>query len=279
MNLTLEEITRVNRVQTEIYKNVAEACKKLDIKCFMVHGSLLGTVRNRGFVPFDDDIDIAIPREQYEKFINEAPALLDSRYFVQSAETDEGYPLEFAKVRDSQTTYIVDSLSHVTMNHGIYIDVFPIENASDSKWQRLKIALLSTRILSVYKDKKPTGFSARLKRFVAWLYCPSLKKAILKRSQALRKNKKSDKVTVYGGKGKERSIPWEWFSQGEMMQFEGIEAWAPKMYKEYLTHIYGDYESRTLVEGKMTEDGRVIMNASIIDTEKPYTYYLEQEER
>ena len=272
MNLTLEELKRINEVQTGILRETAAVCDKLGIPFYMVHGSLLGTIRNEGFVPYDDDIDIAIPRKDYERFLSEAQNMMPSGYFVQSDRSDKNYPLEFAKVRDSRTTYIVENVRHIDMNHGIYIDVFPIDSAITDKYAVFLYKLYSLRIGRVF-ELKNKSLRLGIKQLLACCFCPSLKRAVQKRNQLLLSAGSSDKVRITGGKPTEVCIPEEWFGKGEKKKFEGVDVVVPADYHKYLSHIYGNYAERTLVEGKMAAEDKVSLNACIADVERPYTYY------
>jgi len=274
MKIALEEINKVNQVQINILREVSRVCDQLNISYFMVHGSLLGTIRSESFIPYDDDIDIAIPREQYEKFLIEAPAIIDSNFFVQTDVTDKNYPLEFAKVRDNRTTYVVNSVRNINMNHGIYIDVFPIDFACNNMWNKFQEKILNMRIGCVYYNDR-TSVCLKLKQVISKILCPSFKYAIHKRKKLRRYASKSAMVSITGGKLCEKEMPAEWFSKCEKRYFEGICVPVPIEYDAYLTHIYGDYKTRTLVEDKMIND-KVEINACFVDIEKPYTYYLAQ---
>ena len=273
MNLTLEEVTQINKVQINILRETVEVCRKLEIPFYMVHGSLLGTIRNNGFIPYDDDIDIAIPREHYERFISRAQDLIGANYFIQSDWSDENYPLEFAKVRDSRTTYIVKSVRHIKMNHGIYIDVFPIDYAITGRLANWLHRFYNLRVGCVY-DIEGKSIKLKLKQMLACCLLPSVKKTVSKRNKLLRSTARSDKRRITGGKVTETYLPAEWFDKGEKKIFEGIEVYVPAEYDKYLTQIYGNYMERTLVEGKMADSNRVQLNAHIADTEMPYTHYM-----
>jgi len=273
MYATLEEMKKINNVQLDLFKATVDACEKLHIKWFMVHGSLLGTICNSGFVPYDDDIDIAMSRKDYERFLKEAPALIGKDYFIQSNISDKHYPLLFAKVRDSRTTYICERVRNIDMHHGIYIDIFPIDRSiSKDKVRSFLLRFFSLRCsVSMYWEK-PSA-EQKLKKMIMSILCPSVRGAIRMSEALLRSARASDKVTITGGKPQEGALPAAWFESSEERRFEGIKVFVPAGYDESLRLIYGEYETFDLVADKMVDD-KVLINAHIVDVEKPYTAYM-----
>lgn len=271
MLISHKELEKINRVQVDILKEVSSVCEKLNVKFFMVHGSLLGTIRNNSFVPDDDDIDIALFREDYEKFCVEAPKLLKEKYFVQTNKTDAKYPMEFAKVRDCDTTYVIENSRKLPINHGIYIDVFPIDYAFTKKvkLKTLKYKLLNLRISSILELGK-TSFIRKCACLLAKIIYPSWGKAVEKRNKLLTGEKINDNVMITGGKLKERSIPYLWFDGAIESVFEGVKVYIPKNYDAYLTQIYGDYKNRTLIENKFSDDDNIEINACYVDVENSF---------
>lgn len=95
----MHKMTNVQHIELEILKKIDEVCKKHNINYWLDSGTLLGAVRHQGFIPWDDDIDIGMLREDYEKFLKVAQKDLGDDYFLQTRSTDKNYPLVFAKVR------------------------------------------------------------------------------------------------------------------------------------------------------------------------------------
>lgn len=120
-------------VQLEILYEIQKICKKHQIKYFAIGGTLLGAVRHKGYIPWDDDLDIAMYREDYNKFCEIAPLELSEPFFFQTEETDPGYLLRHAKVRNSKTTAILTSQKEkkYKFNQGIFVDIFPLDNIPD----------------------------------------------------------------------------------------------------------------------------------------------------
>ena len=121
MNINKKQMDEINNVQLKIFKEFVSVCKKLNLRYYLVHGSLLGAVKYNGFFPYDDDIDVAMPRKDYEIFIREGQNFLSNNLFVQSNLSEKDYPLVFAKVRDSKTCFIQPLIKNLNINKGIYI--------------------------------------------------------------------------------------------------------------------------------------------------------------
>ena len=276
MLISHEQMREINDVQIDILKAVSDVCKALKIEFFMVHGSLLGTIKNHKFIPDDDDIDIALRRNDYELFVKEAPKLLDKHFFVQTCLTDVGYPLEFGKVRDSRTTYVIENSRKLKINHGIYIDIFPIDNCYGggliSKFYNLKYKLLNMRIASTF-DLKGESVVKKTVRLFSKIFNPSYARAVLEREKMLKRCPATGYVRMSGGKTTEQNMPIEWFSKAVPGVFEGVEVFVPEEYDKYLSLIYGEYASRTLVENKVCDEHNIEVNACIIDVNKPYKDY------
>ena len=125
-------------VQLDILWQIIKICEKHNIKYFAIGGTLLGTVRHKGYIPWDDDLDIAMYREDYDRFCEIAPKELVEPYFFQTEATDPGYLLRHAKVRNSRTTGIltVQKEKKYSFNQGIFVDIFPIDKLPDDLHER-----------------------------------------------------------------------------------------------------------------------------------------------
>ena len=273
MVITQEQMNEMHSIQLEIFKNVIMVCKELNLTYFMVHGSLLGALRLNGFVPLDDDIDIAMPREDYDKLIKYGNDIIDKKYFIQSSRTDKNYPLDFAKVRDNDTTYVAELFRKIDMNHGFFIDVFPIDYCRESvffkKIDEFRLKLLNIRVAKRYAFKK-ISFKTKIKQAIACVFYPNWHRAIEKRERINSSVKKSSFVRLTGGKPAESCVPANWFDRETAMTFEQIVTTVPMEYDKYLTQIYGDYKNRTLLETKQHDENSFEINASVLDLRKSF---------
>ena len=137
MQIDLETMKRIHVIQLEMMKELIKVMETLNIKYYFVHGSLLGAITRNDFIPEDDDIDIAIFRDDYNRLIKYGNDHLSDKYFIQSSLNDD-FPLSFAKMRNSRTTFIQPVLSKCKCNKGIYIDIFPIDYKSKNRITEFK---------------------------------------------------------------------------------------------------------------------------------------------
>lgn len=102
-------------------------CRKYNLKYFVAFGSLLGIIRHKGFIPWDNDIDVCMLREDYNKLIK-LKSEFKAPYFLQTPGNDKDYYLSFSKIRNSNTTAISNTLRYAEFNQGIFLDIFPLDN-------------------------------------------------------------------------------------------------------------------------------------------------------
>lgn len=144
-----ELLRKVQLIQLELAKEVKRVCEENGIRYFLYRGTFLGAVRHKGFIPWDDDMDIAMLREDYDKFRRIVPEKMDPKYCFQDWHTDPGYALPFGKIRKRGTVY-VEAKSAVLEENGLYIDIYPLDYAPEDPKER---RLLAKKLLHLYRIK------------------------------------------------------------------------------------------------------------------------------
>ena len=143
------------KVMLEILLEVHRVCEKHQITYWLDYGTLLGAVRHKGFIPWDDDVDISMPRDEYDRFCKIAPQEITGKFFFQTQETDKGYPRNFAKVRMNGTMLVEHHETDKENYHqGIYIDIFPFDYSNSSSFMK---AMEFTSSVREQRRKYPRG--------------------------------------------------------------------------------------------------------------------------
>lgn len=144
-----ELLRKVQLTQLEIAKEIKRVCEENGIQYFLYRGTFLGAVRHRGFIPWDDDMDFAMLRGDYEKFCRIAPEKMKGAYFLQNWHSDPNYALPFAKIRKRNTVY-TEAKSAVLKENGFYVDIYPLDFAPEGQEDRKALA---SRLLHLFRVK------------------------------------------------------------------------------------------------------------------------------
>lgn len=267
-------------VELELLKEFIRICENLELSYFAVQGTLLGAVRHKGFIPWDDDIDVGMPRTDYEVFVERAPELLPEYYFLQTFHTDPEFYHCFGKLRDNRTTFIENTACKLKrMNQGIFIDIFPFdyypENRLAAHLFEIKKCVLRYRLRSKFYIPQDDVFSItnilrKILMCIAWIVCPSEYKA-LEESERLYKSVCPGRLLVNNGSpwGKREVVLKSWMQDTEEHAFMNMSIRIPKGYDAYLTHVYGDY-----MKLPPEDERRPHHYARVIDPETPYQQWM-----
>ena len=240
------EIEKIRSIQLDLAEEVKRICNKYDIKYFIIWGTLLGAVRNKGFIPWDDDFDLALFREDYEKFISVAKDELTAPFFLQTALSDELFFLPYARLRNSNTTGIIVDNYSPDYNNGIFIDIYPLDAIpTNTKLRNIKYEardLLCT-ICNNYNYIKKGGKSPLFEKIVVNLLSyKSICGLFFKICQI---GNKKDNSIVGLAYHKRLSKTYKFNSQDAFetveIEFENRLFSAPKEYQTLLNEVYGDY--------------------------------------
>ena len=238
--------------QTEfaLLKMFDQVCAKLGLKYFLVCGSALGAAKYQGFIPWDDDIDVALYRSDYEIFCECAAALLPAHVFVQNFHTDPGFPAIYSKLRDLTAPYVEKSARNLPIRHGVFIDVFPLDGYPDGWLARRRLECRKR----IYKHALAAAFCLDRSGGAQLLYLANWVLGTPKRTAQIAQ-KYTDLICRYPARtsgvlcnhGNWQGIldyaPGEQYGDGVWTMFEGLPVRIPARYDQYLTQKYGDWRS------------------------------------
>lgn len=273
------DINKLHEVQLDLLKKFIKICGELKLTYYLVGGSALGAVKYKGFVPWDDDLDVAMPRGDYEKFLSEAEKHFEYPYFLQNYRTDPEFPFLFSKLRNSETAFIEESWKNLKINHGIYIDIFPLDGYPEGKAGQLaldaEIVWYKTQ-LSIARNKYRPVLTARgrLEQLCYNTFGKHLSTAkIMKRYENTVKKYDPDKSGYFYNYGNKmhavEKVPAEVYGSGVRAEFEGLTVMIPERYDDFLRQRFGDYTE------ELPEEKRVGSHIfSAVDTEKSYKLYI-----
>lgn len=133
--MTDEERSNLQSHLRKMYIEVERICDKYGLRMMVAFGSVLGAVRHQGFIPWDDDLDVLMPREDYDKFVQEFAAELPEKYKVYAPNSKNGAISRFCKVVDTNTKFITPFTDGDKEESGIFLDIFPLENTPSAMWR------------------------------------------------------------------------------------------------------------------------------------------------
>ena len=246
-------LQKLHSCQLLLVEEIKRICEENNIKYFIIAGTLLGAVRHSGFIPWDDDMDIGMLREDYERFINACEKQLGDKFFLQTTDTDPAYGLNFAKLLLNDTVLVERVTSKNSCRKGVYVDIFPFDSAPNEKElvsrhskkiYYLRRLLLAKQNYSVcQKGEYIKALVYFVLKVISKFYshdslCNALEKEITRYN-----NQKTEKIVNVGGAyGYEKeTLLRKWVDSTVLLSFEGMELSAPADYKEYLEYFYGDY--------------------------------------
>jgi len=267
------------KVAFDLLRQFVAICEKWDIPYYLVCGSALGAVKYQGFIPWDDDIDVGLLRPDYQRFLEVAPSELTDGYFLQNYKTQPLFYQTWSKLRNSNTTFIESDVANLPINHGIYIDIFPIDGQPQGKWEKrwffLCHKLCAWVRFSVLEDSPQRKVRIRNK-LLRGLGSQKWISAVQRRIEKLNSKYPPETSRLwcnYGNwQGQLEYAPRWHYGEGVWANFEGLRVRIPENYDAYLTQKYGDWRSDPPKEKQQTHH-RVV----VCDAHKPYTYYTKSE--
>jgi len=249
------DIEKYKVILLEVFKAFITICNQYDLHYYCAGGTALGAVRHHGFIPWDDDIDVLMPRNDYNRLIALNCELSIKNYSIISAKNTKKFAT-FAKLYNKDTT--LWEFKEIPFVYGVYIDIFPLDECSDDldlfyhKYKKLRniqrFYQLSQMRFSIrdivyyYKVKNMNFFYKGLLSFLFPRFLSNhFRLQFLKVEESFMNQKGDHVVCSCGEYFKKEYFEKRWFEGWEELPFEGLIVRVPKMYDAYLTFVFGDY--------------------------------------
>jgi lipopolysaccharide cholinephosphotransferase len=246
MKLSKEELRRLQLTELELLCEVDRICRKNGIRYTLCAGTLLGAIRHKGFIPWDDDADVAFLPEDYEKFFKACKRDLNKeKFFLQDYRTDPYYRWGYAKLRRNNSAYIRENQEHMKYHSGICIDLFTLNYVPDNHILRVLyhgVFFVIRKIL--YSEAGRVSEKNELIRNIYKLLSKIPRDFVFKIANLLVYNKPSELVNgLYYPSAKtcRYGIPLRCLQNSVTVEFENHEFMAMEGYEEVLSMAYGDY--------------------------------------
>ena len=257
----------LHKVDIEIVKEVIDVCKKYDLTYYALGGTMLGAIRHKGFIPWDDDIDLGMPRKDYEKFLEVAPSQLSDRLKIVNYKNTPEYQYYITRIMDTTTQVIEERIGNSSKYTHASIDIFPIDGTPNNSILRkiyyFRVLYHRAMMSLCYKDsidrKRKRGLAEKI------LLAVLERVPIEKLTTPYKEKEKIDKLlskqdiesshligNIMGAYRTKEIVPKEWYGKGTKYQFENIKIVGLDKYDEYLTYTYGDYMQLPPVESRKT---------------------------
>ena len=243
-----ETLRQIQLVELDMLREVDRICGKLDIRYNIIAGTLLGAVRHKGFIPWDDDADIAMLRDEYDRFVEACRTELNTdRYCFQDHTVTKGYRWGYGKLRRKDSLFLREHQEFMPYSQGIFIDIFPLDSVPDAYIPR---AIKNFECFCVRKILySPVGANAPggiVKKAVYRLLSGIPEQRILGYYDGMierSKKRRTDQVRILMFPTPNRNYAYlrRWYENSEKISFEGIPFMGIRDWDEYLTFKFGDY--------------------------------------
>ena len=274
--VTKELQPRWNAVIIDVLSVFIRICEAQGLRYFCAGGTAIGAVRHQGMIPWDDDIDVFMPRPDYDRFLALAAHSMPEGYEVLSPYATKDYPMYFAKMCNARTTLLENE--RIPCVFGLYIDIFPLDGACDDvetcyrekrRFKRLmnKLEAVSTHnsfgeYVGLLTKRREWGRFAV--KTVAFCCRSWLRRWLLKQMDSIAYGHDyalSSRVVTYSGAYQRQEIyPKAWLETPQMFAFEGLMVNLPHDYDAYLRHFFGDYMTLPPVEQRASHHQKVFFD-------------------
>ena len=266
---------KYKKILLDTLKYFISICEKNELTYYIAAGSTLGVVRHHDMIPWDDDIDVYMPRDDYNKFLSLRNSINNKQYEIVSL-SNKGYYLPFAKIVNLNTT--IWEYKQFPFIIGIFIDIFPLDRINANKEETIKLVkqykskfynylrgIKKHTMKDFIKSLKDCDIKSFLNSILDITYYRINNKrylySFLDYEKQLNNSEKGDYLVAFGGSyGVKEIYKREWFLNSIEADFADIKVKIPKGYDEYLTYLYGDYMKLPPIDKRISRHCQYYIN-------------------
>lgn len=270
VNMEQNELRKLQLTELEVLKYIRTVCKANGLRYYLVGGTLLGAVRHNGFIPWDDDLDIAMLRKDYDRFLELCKkGALGENFYLHHTITDSEYWLPFAKVKVNNTLFDEESYSKLKCHKGIFIDIFPLDYCPKNKGlfyhARAKIIKKISYVILIKKlNKIAPDFTTKM--LYALTRRLSIKRLSNFRDKLCSRYSHGKYIINYGSNYKytKQTMPSDYYEPATQLVFENELFSVPNQYIKYLEQLFNDWKKLPSEEERRNHNpARVIFDTSM----------------
>ena len=273
-------MTELQETILDVFKEFKRVCEEYNLQYYAIGGTCLGTIRHKGFIPWDDDLDVAMPLEDYQRLRREWHNMLREPYQLLDYETAQHCEFQFLKMFNGNTTYIEQHMKNMPDRYtGVFIDIMPIAGWPEEKHAA---SFLQQKIIWYRRFNRCVRFGAvdnesikskafRILSAPLWKAKPFAYYSLKAEEEIAKKEFGTTRNILFPWRAIGRNIfPFAWFERVILMPFEDTTIALPSEYDRYLKKDFGDYMQLPPIKNRQG-----VHPAEIIDYKKSYREYQE----
>lgn len=237
-------------------------CRDNNLRYYVLGGTMLGAARHKGFIPWDDDIDVGLPRKDYETLSELMKGLQFEKYEIETVfSNDKAFCYPYSKIYDTETTLVENTGKY--LRRGIFLDIFPLDGAGNNEQEckknyspiRRKYNFYLSRVCA-FKANRTWYKNLAIETAKLIPECLINNRTLRIKLDSMCKSRDFDKekwvANYFGNWGFREVMPKRIFGNPTEYQFENLKVFGPEQYDEYLTHVYGNWKQLPPKEKRVT---------------------------